>query len=134
MHPLHTLYVMETPKSAHAIRPLPPLSTLVRHTARGSALAAIIIALSLGIGTLGYHAFEHLPWLDAELNAAMILTGMGPIDHVQTVAGKVFASCYALYSGIAFLSTVALVLAPLAKRTLHRLHLDMHETRRSEPA
>ena len=63
-----------------------------------------------------------------------LASGASTSATVQTVAGKVFASCYALYSGIAFLSTVALVLAPLAKRTLHRLHLDMHETRRSEPA
>ena len=98
----------------------------LRHVARGVALAAILVLGSLGIGTLGYHVFEHLPWLDAELNAAMILGGMGPVDHIGSVGGKIFASAYALFAGLVFLSCAALVFAPLAKRTLHRLHLDMH--------
>ena len=110
----------------HPIRPLPSLATLVRHITRSAALAIAVVAASLGLGTLGYHAFEHLSWLDAELNAAMILTGMGPVDRPLTVGGKLFASAYALFSGLAFLSSAALLFTPLAKRALHRLHLDMH--------
>jgi hypothetical protein len=110
----------------HTLRPLPPVTSLLRHVARNAGQAAVIICFALGVGSVGYHYFEHLSWLDAELNAAMILTGMGPVDHIQTVGGKIFASAYALFAGLAFLSTAALVFAPLAKRALHGLHLDMH--------
>jgi hypothetical protein len=86
-----------------------------------------IIVASLGLGVSGYHVFEKLPWLDALVNASMILGGMGPVNPIQTPAGKVFASFYALYSGIVFLVVVGVMMAPLIHRLLHRLHLD--ETR-----
>ena len=111
---------------AHFIRPLPPRSVLARHMARGTGLAAALVIGSLALGTLGYHTFEHLTWLDSELNAAMILGGMGPVNPIATVGGKVFASAYALFAGLVFLSCAALIFTPLAKRTLHRLHLDIH--------
>ncbi len=94
--------------------------------ARGVSMAVVLVLGSLGLGTLGYHSLEHLSWLDAELNAAMILGGMGPVNPIATVGGKVFASAYALFAGLVFLSCAALVFTPLAKRTLHRLHLDIH--------
>ena len=84
----------------------------------------LVIAGSLAIGTTGYHYFGHLTWLDSLLNAAMILTGMGPVDRMETAAGKLFATFYALYSGIAFLTVVALLLAPVFHRVIHRLHID----------
>lgn len=83
-----------------------------------------IVAFSLLMGTVGYHHFGHLPWIDSLLNSAMILTGMGPVDPMRTTAGKLFAAFYALYSGIAFLTMMAVMTAPLIHRMLHKFHLD----------
>lgn len=83
------------------------------------------MAGSLALGVLGYHLLAGLSWLDALVNASMILTGMGPVDGIKTVAGKLFASFYALFSGVAFLTIVAVLLAPAVHRFLHRFHLDL---------
>ncbi len=91
-------------------------------------LAAMgIIAGSLVLGILGYHIFEGLSWIDSLVNAAMLLGGMGPVNELHTTAGKLFASFYALYSGIVFLVSVGVILAPLYHRFLHRFHLEMDE-------
>jgi hypothetical protein len=82
------------------------------------------MALSLGLGVLGYHLTEGLSWLDSLLNASMILGGMGPVDVLHTPAGKLFASFYALFSGAVFLGMAGIVVAPIAHRLLHRLHLE----------
>jgi hypothetical protein len=82
---------------------------------------------SLLIGVLGYHLTEKLPWIDALLNAAMILGGMGPVDAMHTTAGKLFASAYALFAGMAFLVTAGILATPVLHRLLHRLHLDTSE-------
>jgi hypothetical protein len=103
-----------------------PLLTREKFTARMIRcvlLALGLVAVSLGIGMAGYHGFEGLSWLDAFENAAMILSGMGPVSPVNTAAGKVFAGCYALYSGLALVSTVALLFAPIFHRFLHKFHL-----------
>ena len=90
-----------------------------------SLLLALGLALgALAIGTLGYHCFAGLGWLDAELNAAMILTGMGPVDSMRTTAAKLFASGYALFSGLVLLTSVGIVLTPVFHRVVHRFHLD----------
>jgi hypothetical protein len=107
-------------------RRLPPRRVFALRLLRNFAYVSGLIAASLAFGAAGYHAFAGLPWLDATLNAAMILTGMGPIDPLRTPAGKVFGIVYALFSGVAFLTMVALLLAPVAHRLLHRLHLEMH--------
>ena len=86
-----------------------------------------IIIGSLVMGMLGYHFFENLSWIDALVNAAMILGGMGPVNALHTDAGKLFASFYALYSGIVFLVSVGVILAPLYHRFLHRFHLEMED-------
>lgn len=86
-----------------------------------------IIAFSLGIGAAGYHLIGGLGWIDALLEAAMILMGMGPIHPPTSSAGKLFAVAYALYSGIAFLTVIAVTMAPVAHRFLHRFHLDADE-------
>jgi hypothetical protein len=86
------------------------------------ALGIVVIALALG--TAGYHFIAALAWIDAILNAAMILTGMGPVATMDTTAAKLFASAYALFSGVVFLSSVGLVFAPIFHRILHRFHLD----------
>lgn len=87
-------------------------------------LASGIAAISLGIGILGYHHFGHMSWVDALLNASMILGGMGPVDTITDTAGKVFASCYALFSGLVLITLMGIVLAPVAHRMLHTFHLD----------
>ncbi len=84
----------------------------------------IIVVFSLAIGSAGYAYFGGLEWVDAVLNAAMILTGMGPVDRMVTTSGKLFATFYALYSGIAFLSMMAILIAPILHRFLHRFHLE----------
>jgi hypothetical protein len=94
----------------------------------GSVLLFVgFVTVSLAIGAVGYHVGGGLGWLDATLNAAMILTGMGPVDDMRTHAGKVFAIVYSIYSGVAFLSSVAVLLAPVVHRFLHRFHLDAFE-------
>jgi hypothetical protein len=87
----------------------------------------VIIAVSLGMGMAGYHYLGELPWIDALLNSSMILTGMGPVDAMQSTGGKLFATFYALYSGVAFLSMTAVLLAPIIHRTMHKFHLDAEE-------
>ena len=84
----------------------------------------IIVAFSLAMGSAGYSYFGGLDGVDALLNAAMILTGMGPVDRLTTTSGKLFATFYALYSGIAFLSMMAIMIAPILHRFLHRFHLE----------
>lgn len=83
----------------------------------------VLIVFSLGIGTVGYHHYANISWVDAFYNASLILTGMGPVDPMPTDNAKLFASFYALFSGIAFLSTVAVIFAPIAHRLLHILHV-----------
>jgi hypothetical protein len=88
-------------------------------------LAAVgLLAVSLGIGMLGYIEFEGLTVIDAFLNAAMLLGGMGPVNMPVTSAGKLFAGLYALYAGLVFIVTAALILTPVAHRILHRFHWD----------
>jgi len=92
--------------------------------AKSFLATVIIVAFSLLMGTFGYCYFGSLDWADGLLNAAMILTGMGPVDRMTTTAGKLFATFYALYSGIAFLTMMAILIAPILHRFLHKFHLD----------
>jgi len=75
-------------------------------------IAVVVLAVCLGIGIVGYHVFADLGWIDSLHNAAMILSGMGPVNIIRTVRGKVFASSYAIFSGVAFISTIGIILAP----------------------
>ncbi len=106
---------------------LPSRSHFAKRIFLSFSFAMLFLAFSIFIGMLGYHFFEDLPWLDSLLNASMILTGMGPVDKVVTDGGKYFASFYAIYSGVAFLTSVAVMLAPLFHRFLHKFHLDAEE-------
>jgi hypothetical protein len=92
--------------------------------ARHGGAALVVTVIALAIGACGYHWTEGLHPLDATLNAAMILTGMGPVDKIQSPGGKMFAIGYSLFSGVAFLAIAGLLIAPVAHRVLHRLHLD----------
>jgi hypothetical protein len=91
---------------------------------RFAAAALLLVVISLLIGIIGYRSLEGMSWIDATLNAAMILSGMGPVDPLHTDAGKLFASFYALFSGIVFLVSVAVLTAPLLHRFLHQFHLE----------
>jgi len=108
----------------HRTEPLLPRRRFFRRLLRHALLALALLASSLGLGVLGYHFTEGLSWLDALLNASMILGGMGPVAQLHTQAGKIFASLYALFSGAVFLGIAGIVVAPLAHRLLHRLHLE----------
>jgi hypothetical protein len=108
----------------HHSRPLLPLKQFYKRVLRYAWFAFLLLGFSLGIGMIGYHYFNELSWLDSLLNASMILTGMGPIDAMKNDGAKWFASIYAIFSGVAFLSTVAVFLSPIVHRFLHRLHLD----------
>ena len=79
---------------------------------------------SLGMGVLGYHLSEGLGWLDALVNASMILSGMGPVNELHNDTGKWFASFYALFSGVAFITSVGVMFAPVVHRFLHKFHLE----------
>jgi hypothetical protein len=111
-------------------KPLLPRRQFYSRMARSLRLGAYIIAGALGIGMLGYHFFEKMSWLDAFVNAAMILSGMGPLGPLQTSAGKLFAGCYALFSGVAFLTSVGVVFAPVFHRFIHKFHLESREDKR----
>jgi len=90
-------------------------------------IALLLVLFSALIGCLGYHFFGNLPWIDAFYNACMILTGMGPVTELQTKTAKIFSSFFALYSGIAFLSTIVIFLAPIIHRLMHVFHLEEQE-------
>jgi hypothetical protein len=91
---------------------------------RGAAIGGTILGMSLMVGMAGYHVFEKMSWLDAFVNAAMILSGMGPLGQLQTNAGKFFAGCYALFSGLAFITSIGVVFAPVFHRFIHKFHLE----------
>lgn len=115
-----------------AHKPLIAKSIYYRRVFKGSGIAIILIVISLGIGIAGYHYFENLSLVDALLNASMILTGMGPVDVMKTNGGKIFASLYALYSGVTFLTIAALLFAPVYQRFLHKFHLEIENTEKKE--
>lgn len=96
---------------------------VLRHV--GISLAAVAVAL--GMGVAGYHYFDELGWLDSLLNASMILGGMGPVNPMTTAAAKLFASFYALFSGLVFVGLIAILLAPFVHRLIHRFHLEEDE-------
>ena len=108
----------------HRTQHLLSRAAFVRRVARHGIVAVCVISFGLGIGVLGYHYLAGLPWLDSLLNASMILSGMGPVDPLRNAIGKLFASFYALFSGLAFIAVASVLVAPFAHRILHRLHLE----------
>lgn len=101
-----------------------PLPTFLARLSRPALFALLLVLGSWGMGALAYHELEGFSWINAMYNAAMILGGMGPVDAVKTDAGKLFASLYALYSGVVFLAVAGLVFAPWAHRLLRRYHVE----------
>lgn len=105
-------------------QPLLTRGKFILRVARSFAVASGIVAVALTIGILGYHEIAGFAWIDALVDASMILSGMGPVNPLTTTAGKFFASGYALFSGIVFLAISAIVIAPMLHRLIHRFHLD----------
>lgn len=92
--------------------------------ARALIIGFILITVALGIGMYGYHRFEKMSWVDSFANASMILSGMGPFGPLVSRGGKIFAGCYALFSGLTFIVVIATILAPVVHRFLHKFHLE----------
>lgn len=108
----------------HRRQPLLSRRAFAHRVGRHLTLATGLVALALGLGILGYRLTEGMGWLDAFLNASMILGGMGPVGELHTPAGKLFAGCYALFSGLAFITVTGILLGPFVHRLIHRLHLE----------
>jgi hypothetical protein len=108
----------------HRHHPLLSRRKFLRRAAGHVAVATLIVAVAVGIGTLGYAEWGHLSWLDAFLNASMILGGMGPVDRMESSAGKLFSALYALFSGLLFVGLMGIVLAPWVHRLMHWTHLE----------
>jgi hypothetical protein len=106
-------------------QPLLPTKAFIRRQTKHFLIVLVIIGGSLLLGMAGYHFIEGLPWVDAMLNASMLLGGMGSVDVMHTTAGKIFASFYALYAGIVFLVVAGVLFAPAFHRMLHHFHLDL---------
>ncbi|MEW6702482.1 MAG: hypothetical protein AB1298_07170 [Bacteroidota bacterium] len=108
----------------HKNEPLLPKNLFVKRAIKHLFIGAAAIFVSLTIGIFGYHFVEGFTWIDSLLNASMILGGMGPVGEMHTDNGKIFASMYALFSGIIFLVTVGIIIAPVVHRFLHSMHID----------
>lgn len=115
-------------KFENKTQPLLPREEYHDRVIHNSIIGALIILFFLLIGVAGYHlTCPELDWLQSLLNASMILSGMGPVDEIHTVSGKWFASAYALVSGVVFITTIGIIVAPIAHRIFHRFHLEHSE-------
>ncbi len=101
---------------------------LYQHLIRNTFIGFILIVSALYIGMLGYHFFEKMSWVDSFLNASMILSGMGPAANLTTNAGKIFAGLYALFSGLAFIAIVVIMLSPIIHKFFRTIHLEAGKT------
>ncbi len=111
--------------------PLIPRHAFLRRMVTFFGLAIVVAAIALAIGVLGYHFIAGFGWIDSLLNASMILGGMGPVGELNSDEAKLFASFYALFSGLMFISVMGIVLAPAAHRALHLFHLDEQDINKS---
>src|SRR5437667_11372393 len=120
-----------TPKPLRSERrsdPLAPTSIFVRRLLASLGIALSLIAVALSIGIAGYHILGRFSWIDSLLEASMILGGMGPVNELPNDAVKIFASAYALFSGLMFIAVMGVVLAPVVHRILHKFHVDESAT------
>ena len=111
-------------EAIHPVK-LVPRRVFARRFGRGVAVGLAFVLSGLALGALGYHVFEKLDWLDATLNASMLLAGEGPIAPLHTTAGKIFATWYAIFSGVVFLSAISTMMAPVAHLFLHKFHIEL---------
>jgi hypothetical protein len=112
------------PELEHRAQPVIPPDQFIVRLAHSGIIALGLIAVSLLIGMVGYHTLEGLSWIDAFLDASMLLGGMGPVHIPVTFGGKLFAGLYALYCGLAVIVVAGVILAPVAHRILHRFHME----------
>jgi hypothetical protein len=108
----------------HRKQPLLSRVEFFKRVGRHGLVALGVLVFGLGSGILGYHFIAHLSWIDSLLNASMILGGMGPVDQLHSNAAKIFAAFYALFSGLAFIGIVSVLLTPFVHRLLHRVHAE----------
>lgn len=105
-------------------QPLLSVSRFSRRMAQHIGICLVLLLVSLAMGMVGYVVTEHMSWIDAFLNVAMLLGGMGPVNPPVTFGGKLFAGMFALYAGLVFIVCAALVLSPVIHRVMHRFHLQ----------
>lgn len=115
------------PEFEHRAQPILPRPQFFARLAQSGAISLVLITISLAVGMVGYHGLEHMSWIDAFLNASMLLGGMGPVNPPVTFGGKLFAGLYALYCGLAVILVAGVMLAPVAHRVLHRFHMEGRE-------
>jgi hypothetical protein len=108
-------------------KPLLPRRLFYARLGRCALVSLAVVMVALGIGMTGYRVFEKMSWVDAFANAAMILSGMGPLGNLTTNAGKIFAGIYALFSGLTFITAMGIVMTPLFHRFIHKFHLETPE-------
>jgi len=117
---------MPDPRAAprHFAETLAPSDVFYTRFRRGATYALALVAATLAIGTIGYRAFEHMTWLDAFHQSALLLSGMGPVVDMKSIGGKIFDSVYALFCGVILLASTGLMFAPVIHRILHRFHIE----------
>jgi hypothetical protein len=113
----------------HKSQPLLPRHLYLRRLISHGLVALSLLAVALAAGICGYHCLEGFSLIDSLLNASMILGGMGPVGELKTDAGKLFASAYAIFSGVVFIAVAGILVAPVAHRVMHRLHLESKNRR-----
>lgn len=111
----------------HKKNPLLPRQAFYVRVSQSVGIALALLCVALFVGMLGYHVLEEMPWVDAFMNSAMILSGMGPTTPLRCDATKVFAGCYALFSGLTFIAGMGIIFAPVYHRFLHKFHLEMSD-------
>lgn len=115
------------PKLEHRAQPVIPPHRFIIRLAHSGIIALALVVVSLCIGMVGYHVLEGVSWMDAFLNASMLLGGMGPVTIPVTFGGKLFAGLYALYCGLAVILVAGVILAPVAHRILHTFHMESRD-------
>ncbi len=108
----------------HKSEPIAPRSVFYSRIVKNLLIASLLLAACLLFGIIGYHYTARVAWIDALHNASMILSGMGLVVEIKNTSGKIFSSIYALFSGVAFITNIGIILAPAAHRLFHRLHVD----------
>lgn len=108
----------------HVQQKLAPKKVFYRRMAYNLAVATFLLLICLLVGVVGYHVTDGIPWIDSIHNASLILSGMGPVVEIKSTAGKLFSSFYALFSGVAFITNIGIVLTPAAHRFFHKLHIQ----------
>ena len=111
----------------HKSQPLASSKVFMSRLFKMAFIASVATIVCLLIGIFGYHYIAHVRWIDAIHNASMILSGMGPVATIDNVAGKLFSSAYALFSGVAFITNISIFLSPVIHRFLHKLHIEKKE-------